>query len=572
MNELGFPINWNDFHFLRPEWLQALWIPLLLLVLVLFRRNQNEKWLSLIAPHLREHMVIKGSRTRAFLLQLGFILSLIIGSVSMAGPSWEQVTNPGAKLQTPLVILLDMSKSMDAEDLQPSRLERALFKIEDLLKSDPRARIALIGYAGSAHTIVPLTSDYEIIRSHLKHLNTGIMPLEGSQLSSAFLLADSVISATNAPGHIMILFDDISEKDQAFLESQAPAASSIYLLPLNTREGSVIYKRKGVAYRSPDGQEIRSQLNLEQLNRINSFDGINLLDLTLDASDMESLAANVRENLEFQEDDEIEKENWKDQGRLLLIPFGLLLLSFFRKGWILFSFLSIGFTSCSIDSTQADWWYTANYQGQKLSDDGNYAEAAETFDDALRKGVAYYKSGQMEKAIESFAEDTSALGKYNLGLAYASTGNFSAAEIAFAEAMTLDPQLEDARSAKSQMQSMLYEQEEADPSYAEESPSEEEAAENIQNQDMEDLGGGGQEATEEDMKKERKEETVSTDIRKGKELEEVPDDIDNSSLPTDQSKILLQRPETDPSTFLKKKFKYQIKKNNIKEDPDANPW
>ena len=83
---------------------------------------------------------------------------------------------------------------------------------------------------------------------------------------------------------------------------------------------------------------------------------------------------------------------------------------------------------------------------------------------------------------------------------------------------------------------------------------------------MEDLGGGGQEATEEDMQKERLEETVTTDIRKGKELDEVPDDI-GASEPKANSKVLMQKVDDDPTLFLKRKFAYQLKLREEKEKP-----
>jgi Ca-activated chloride channel family protein len=82
---------------------------------------------------------------------------------SLAGPTWKKIELPGQELETPLVILLDLSQSMLSDDLQPNRLERAKFKISDLVGHHPQARAALIGFAGTAHTIVPLTRDYEII-------------------------------------------------------------------------------------------------------------------------------------------------------------------------------------------------------------------------------------------------------------------------------------------------------------------------------------------------------------------------------------------------------------------------
>ncbi|MGX7835724.1 tetratricopeptide repeat protein, partial [Campylobacter fetus subsp. venerealis] len=91
-----------------------------------------------------------------------------------------------------------------------------------------------------------------------------------------------------------------------------------------------------------------------------------------------------------------------------------------------------------------DLWFTKDYQGQKLSDQGDFEEAAERFEDPLRKGVAYYKAGNYEAAIQEFKNDTSAYGAYNLGLAYYKNGDYYAAQDAFEEAEEMDPTMDQA--------------------------------------------------------------------------------------------------------------------------------
>ena len=100
---------------------------------------------------------------------------------------------------------------------------------------------------------------------------------------------------------------------------------------------------------------------------------------------------------------------------------------------------------------------------------------------------------------------------------------------------------------------------------------EEATAENTQNSGPEDLSGGGQEATEEDMKKERQEETVNTDVRKGKELDEVPEDFESGRQENSQ-KILMRKVDDDPSLFLKRKFAHQAKTQNMKPKADNKQW
>jgi Ca-activated chloride channel family protein len=99
----------------------------------------------------------------------------------------------------------------------------------------------------------------------------------------------------------------------------------------------------------------------------------------------------------------------------------------------------------------------------------------------------------------------------------------------------------------------------------------EKRAQNEQNKSPEDLSGGGQEATEKDMQKKRLEETVETDQRKGKELDELPDDFESGKGEIPKN-ILMRKVDDDPALFLTKKFKYQVKKKLVEVEKTAHPW
>ena len=536
------PIVWDDFHFLRP---QLLWliIPLFILTLVtLFSMGQDIKWKKFIAPSLRPYVIQKGSERKNLLMYLLLQLVLACGVIGLAGPTWKQIELPGQQLETPVVVLLDMSESMLETDIPPNRMERAKFKLIDLIDENPRARMALVGFAGTAHTIVPLTHDYEIIRSHIDGLKPSLMPLPGNNINEALSLADSVMSVTTAPGTVVLLTDDAPEE-------LIPALQS-YLI--NSRNRIMVL---------PFGLtvETQSDVNME------AIDGLFAYSLTLDQSDVAAISDAIRKDLEFTEDPEKKEDQWRDSGWVLVFPVAVLILVWFRRGLVLFSILLI-FSSCNQVKTFDDLWYTHDYQGQMLSNQGQYKQAALTYEDPLRQGIAYYKAGDYAQAVKAFSNDTTAYGSYNKGLAYAEMGDLSAAQAAFEQAIEMDPGLEDALESQKQVTSMLQEESEVSLDEAEEA-SDLESEQNIENKDMEDLGGGGQEATEEDMKQQRKEENVTTDIRKGKELDEVPEDLGSSSQ-QDNSKVLMRKVDDDPSLFLKRKFEYQLKKRRSLETTD----
>lgn len=533
-----FPIDWSAFHFLRPQLLWLLGPVLLIFLLGMVSLRQEVKWKSIIAPHLRPYVIQKGSQHKKIFMYGVMLLGMVCGVLGLAGPTWKKIEVPGQILETPVMVILDMSESMLSDDIQPSRIERAKFKLNDFLTANPRARVALVGFAGTAHTIVPLTSDYQVVRSHLDGLMPSMMPEPGNNLTEALQLADSVMSVTDAPGKIVVLSDDdANELLPEFQQYVQYSDNQIILLPMRA-----------------------DTFNLFQRN---STEKIIQYPLTLDNSDVEAIASAIRRDLEFTEAPEEKDNQWRDAGWMLVIPFAGMLLFWFQRGWVLMSML-LFFSSCSDQQHFRDLWYTKDYQGQQLSNKGEFEKAARTYTEPLRQGIAYYQAGDYKEAAQAFSRDTTAFGQYNKGLAYTQMGDLRSAKIAFDQAVEMNPDFQPAVENQQKVTQIMQSQDEVSLDDAEEEQPSNSQAENKQNDSPEDLSGGGQEATEEDMKKERLEETVATDIRKGKELDEVPDDI-GASEQQEGSKVLMQKVDDDPTLFLKRKFAYQLKRRKEAE-------
>ena len=541
-----FPINWEAFHFLRPKFLWLI-IPIIIIFIIqIVSIRQKIAWKKIIAPHLRKYMISKGSNRKVLGINVLALLILTLGILSIAGPTWKKKEIPGQVLQTPFTILLELSESMEATDIQPSRVERAVFKINDLIEKNPEARMALVGFAGTAHTIVPLTADYNIIKNHIDGLNSKVMPLPGSNLQNGLALADSIMAVTQAPGTLLLLADELQESQiQQLQDFASNTDNKIEVLPVMATS---------------------IDTSLTSFKKLKGYEKITINNLTLDNSDVDLIAKRIRKNLEFTENPEEQKDAWRDAGLILVILMAFLFLFCFRKGWSLSLVLFLFLNSCSDSNQFKDLWYTADYQAQKLSDKGDYLEAAETFENPLRKGIAYFKAENYDSAIRYFNEDTTAISKYNLGLAYYKNGDLISAQLAFQQAIEKDSNFQKAQDFNNDLQKIMSSGQDLDPNDATESENPN-GANNKQNNSMEDLSGGGQEASEEDMEKERREETAVTDIRKVKELDEVPDDIGEDDMPRqDNTKVLMQKIDDDPTLFLKRKFRYQVKKQNLKSD------
>ena len=124
-------ISWQEFHFLRPQFLWLLVLAMLVLIIALIGLRETVKWKDVISPHLRPFMIKKGSEGIKRWMHLAFFFCISIAIIGVSGPTWRKIEEPEKILETPLVLLLDLSQSMMSADIQPTRRERAKFKIQD---------------------------------------------------------------------------------------------------------------------------------------------------------------------------------------------------------------------------------------------------------------------------------------------------------------------------------------------------------------------------------------------------------------------------------------------------------
>ena len=162
------------FHFLRPLWL-LLMVPGILLPLLWLRRHDIKRQLrDIIAPHLVASLVITPARERT-LHPIHLLASLLVlGGLAAAGPTWQQDIPDFLDDRAPLILAVDLSASMDADDVPPTRLAAIRHKLHDLVQRRAGARTALIAYAGSAHLVLPATEDPALLDTFIQALATEV--------------------------------------------------------------------------------------------------------------------------------------------------------------------------------------------------------------------------------------------------------------------------------------------------------------------------------------------------------------------------------------------------------------
>ncbi len=560
-------IDWAEFHWLRPEWLWGL-IPAAVVFLILFVvRRKEERWTKRIAEHLRPFVLRTGNhwamRWPRFLLLLGLVVMVL----AIAGPTWDKQEKPGRVTETALFVLLDVSQSMLVDDLQPNRLERAKFKIKDLIKANPGARMSLVAYAGSAHSVVPLTNDYDNLLVFLDDLHPKIMPIAGSDLEQALLSTDSLLARIEAPSTRLIFTDDVSTTNNQLL-AQYDGEDQFLVVPMATPAGGAVPRPGSTRPLMVNGNRLDSRLDVALTEQLASLPNTSVINLTLDDSDMGLVAAQTRKNLEFQESPDKLEELWVDAGYFITIAVAVFVLFWFRRGWIVVGASCWLLIATSCDVPTRDWFYTADYQGQQLYDREEYLAAAEAFKDPVRKGNAYYRAGEYAAALMEFEKDTTAASSYNKGLTLMKMGRFQSAAMALAEAAAKNEQFD---GVNNDFQAWLSSQQDVRPEEIPDSAPPE--GEQMENRSPEDLSGGGQEATEEQMQQERLAEEAATEMRTAEELDELPPDFDMSAGERQDAKnILLRKTSDEPGEFLRRKFRYQARKHGLKARNPEVTW
>jgi Ca-activated chloride channel family protein len=273
----------SGFHFSQPAWLWALLlcIPVAMWLMVSPRFSNNDRLRNYADAHLLPYLigrseVTPGNRWKRYLTWTGIWVLLVL---AMAGPRWdyrdEQLFKPGSNL----VVLFDISRSMNVKDVRPDRLTRARQEVEDLLEQNRGVRIGLIAFASIAHVVSPITEDMNSIRRVLSALDPDLVRLQGSRLSFALERAESLMAGQpEGSTHSLLVITDGDFDEQGLsqrLERLADNGVRVHILGIGTPEGdSVPSPRPNSTWiTQSNGQPVVSPLNEKLLRELASAGG-----------------------------------------------------------------------------------------------------------------------------------------------------------------------------------------------------------------------------------------------------------------------------------------------------------
>ncbi len=263
-------------RFAEPSYLHLLWllapVALLLswglrrkgkLIQIFFGKEQGARLISAHFMNLQKKQAIYSA------------LALLFGVLALAQPrwgfEWQEVRREGVDI----VIALDVSNSMLAQDLKPSRLERARREISDFLNLLQGDRVGLIAFAGTAFVQCPLTLDYSAARIFLNSLDVDLIPVQGTNLGEAIRLSLKSFSSTEKKSRALILITD-GEDQEGMAETAAKealeAGVKIFAIGVGAEEGAPIPFPGGFK-KDEAGEVVLTRLDEDALKSIAEITG-----------------------------------------------------------------------------------------------------------------------------------------------------------------------------------------------------------------------------------------------------------------------------------------------------------
>ena len=609
----------DTFHFLRPWWFLGLLPVVAVIGFYTWRKRNAGNWETIINPELLPFL-LQGSGGKHALsgpwLVAFMISAWICCCLGLAGPAWQQLPQPVHKQDSALVVVLDLSPSMLAEDISPNRLVRARYKLIDILTRKTEGVVGLIVYGGDSHTVSPLTEDSNTIMSMVPVLEPNLMPETGSNVEEGLASAiDLAVSGGYQQADILLITDGI---DKSALSNIAPIISGqgnyrLSILGVGTTDGAPIPSFAG-GFIKKAGNVIVAKLNVGTLRKIAANNGGSYQTLSADDRDIDNLLAGM-DSLLTNSTRETDRsfDLWDDQGYwliLLLLP--VLLLSF-RKGSVVVILIApLLFIAQPVEALEwQDLWQTPDQQASEAMKAEDFEAAKDLFEDSRWRGSAAFKAGDFDQAIADFSQDDSAIGDYNHGNALAKAGDLEGAIEAYNNALSKEPKMEDARfnldlveQLKDQQDQDQQNQEQQDQDQQnqqqdQDQQSQEQEDQDQQSQEQQDQGQQSQEQQDQDQQSQEQKDQGQEQQNQDQQNEsnedpaqpeqDKPEDKNEAATEEEQKEEvsveelsdeekqeqeaierILRRIPDDPGGLLRAKFRHQARQRSQNRRPPTN--
>lgn len=587
----------NNLHFLHPEWLWLLLVLPLMLGLKWLQARQQGGWERLVDKQLMP-FVLSGTPGSWGWLPLAWLsLALLVAIVAMAGPAWDKREVPVFRDQQALVVAMDFSASMYADDEKPNRLTLARFKLLDILNARRDAQNGLVVFAGDAFVVSPLTDDIATIQEQVKNLAPDIMPAPGSLLTPAIERSVELLQqAGMKTGSILLMTDGVTDTEAAVVAADKAwgMGYNVSVLSLGSAEGAPIPRPRGGLLLDNAGKTVIATVNLDDLARIAKAGGGVFTPAALGDADVNTLSQQWKSlsQQQLSKSQGRQTDVWVNEGYwlvLLLLPLAALT---FRRGWLgaVLVCILLPQPQTATAFSWNDLWLTPDQQAQEAFDGGQAARASELFQNPEWKGASAYKNKEYQVAAQQYAAQQSITGQYNYGNAQAKAGKFQEAITAYKRVLEADPNHDDARHNLKVVEDALKQQQKQDQQNQQNSqqnqpqnqPQNQQGEEQQQTQGAEGQDSQAQQPQaspneqqraqqEQNAAKQADQEAASTaeQAKQDKQTAEAAADDPQQREQEQATEQWLRRIPDDPAGLWRRKFQYQYQQRGTQARGDA---
>lgn len=442
----------TNFNFAQPLWLFGLvLIPLGWLWNKYWRHTKTmfgglDKFIDArLIPHVLTSGQQKLPRKKLGLIYTALAISIII---ALANPRWSYKEFDSFQPTASMVVLLDLSANMNADDVSPSRITRARQIIEDLLDLSQKLKIGLIGFAGNPHLISPITDDIQTIKTYISALDTDLINMQGNGLTPSLRMAAELL--TREPGEkksILLLSSGnfVANNIYEQVSKLNSAKIAVHVIGIGTEVGAPYIDNNGILHKVK-GHTVTSKLNVALLQEIAKQGHGIYTEITANDKGLHAILRKAEQTPSNTHLAAGKIRQWDDQYYWFVLIAAGLFLYLVQQRVLYVAVLAIYF-GLNSNPVQALTWrelfVNTNMRGQEAYVNGNFNDAAQIFTDPYKKGVALYRDGQFAQAELEFNQvqnkqlQTSAI--YNAGNAQMQQRKWEAAIDSYEAVLAEEP-------------------------------------------------------------------------------------------------------------------------------------
>ncbi len=448
-----------QFHFLRPWWLCALAV-LPWLLWQAARRGRGLQALARLVDAELLPQLLQGRAARQR-LPLGLLaLAWLLAVLALAGPTWSRVAQPLYAQRAAQVVAISLSQRMLAHDVAPNRIGRARYKAHDLLLANRDGLNALIGYAGEAFVVAPLTSDVHSLGTLLDAMAPDTMPVDGDNAAAAIARGVALIrDAKVGGGSLVLIADSVDAAAQAAARKARAAGVRVSVLGVGTPQGAPVPLPGGGFLHDAKGDLQLAGRDDAALAAVAAAGGGRYAPMSANDGDVATLEGELRAGSTQAAPGQLGDE-WQDRGPwllLLLLPLAALA---FRRGWLLLLPLVLlpMLPGTAHAASWRDLWQRRDQQAAQALQRGDAKQALQLARDPAWRGAAAYRAGDYAAAAQALRTAKGSDAAYNLGNALAREGKYQDAIQAYDEALKQNPANADAKANRQAVEDWLRKQ------------------------------------------------------------------------------------------------------------------